>query len=150
MILRGGVSVSYFLKEIFGDTARVRILEELAERWGEKLSASELARMTDISEKTVYNHLHKLEQVGIVISISGRPTQYGLNPEDQRALSIALIEDEEYLRRIKLSIEETSPDEVPSGVIEPARASYLSLLNNNKNFHTPFDMNNIKLEGESK
>lgn len=144
--------MSYFLKEIFGDTARVRILEELAERWGEKLSAAELARMTDISEKTVYNHLHQLEQVGIVISRSGRPTQYGLNQEDQRALSIALIEDEEYLRKIKLSMGETSRIET-SEVIKPApgeRASYLSLLNNNKNFHTPFDMNNIKLEGESK
>jgi DNA-binding transcriptional ArsR family regulator len=148
--ITGGVSVSYFLKEIFGDTARVRILEELAERWGEKLSASELARMTDISEKTVYNHLHQLEQVGIVISMSGRPTKYGLNPDDQRALSIAFIEDEEYLRRIKLSIEETSPHDdfiKNSGV---KGAPYLSLFKNNKNFQTSFDMDNIKLEGESK
>ena len=101
----------------------------------------------------LYNHLHQLEQVGIVISRSGRPTQYGLNPEDQRALSIALIEDEEYLRKIKLSIEETSRIKETSGVSEPASGggvSFLSLLNNNKNFHTPFDMNNIKLEGESK
>ncbi len=143
--------MSYFLKEIFGDTARVRILEELAERWKEKLSASELARMTDISEKTVYNHLHQLEQVGIVVSISGRPTKYGLNTEDQRAVSIALIEDEEYLRRIRLSIEGTSPTEVDIGAVDSVkRVSYLSFLNNNRNFNTPFDMNYIKLEGESK
>lgn len=141
--------MSYFLKEIFGDTARVRILEELAERWGEKLSAAELARMTDISEKTVYNHLHQLEQVGIVISMSGRPTQYGLNPEDQRALSIAFIEDEEYLRRIKLSIKETSPssDFIKNSSVKGT--PYLSLFKNNKKFHTPFDMDNIKLKGES-
>lgn len=142
--------MSYFLKEIFGDTARVRILEELAERWNEKLSASELARMTDISEKTVYNHLHQLEQVGIVISISGRPTKYWLNPDDGRALSIALIEDEEYLRRIRLSLEEMSPTEEESETVSIEGASYLSFLNNNRNFHTPFDKNHIKLEGESK
>ena len=42
------------LKDIFGDTGRVRILEELAERWEEYLTVSEIARMADVSPNTVY------------------------------------------------------------------------------------------------
>mgnify|MGYP000851671038 CR=1 FL=1 len=35
------------LKEIFGDTKRISILEELVERWGEFLTVQEIARMAD-------------------------------------------------------------------------------------------------------
>lgn len=144
--------MSYILKDIFGDTPRVKILEELSERWGEKLTAAELARMTDTVEKTVYTHLHQLEEIGIVTSISGRPTKYGLNQNDQRALSIMLIEDEEYLRKIQISIAETSEIEENCGVFEHIEEgpSFWSLFKNNKNIHTPFDMKSIQLEGVSK
>lgn len=138
---------SYILKDIFGDTKRVRILEELAERWGEYLSVAEIARMADVSLKTVYNHIYELEDMGIVTSIKGRTTKYGLNQEDQRAIAIAIIEDEEYLRKTKISIEESY--EIENNYSKVGQ-SYHELFNSNSKFETPSSVANLRLKVESK
>lgn|GEM_PF-1196960 len=105
---------SYMLKEIFGETTRVSILEVLTERWGEYLTVKEIARMADSSDRAVYDHIHQLEKTGIVTSEPGRTAKYGLNTEDKRALTLAIIHDEEYLRKIQLSIEEMEKEEIIS------------------------------------
>ena len=99
--------MSYILKEIFGDTKRVRILEELIEHAGEFLSVSEISKMSDVSKKTVYSHLYQLEEMRIIISHPGRITKYGLNMDDSRAVSLSIIADEEYLRKMEISIKST-------------------------------------------
>jgi DNA-binding transcriptional ArsR family regulator len=103
---------SYILKEIFGETSRVCILEVLTERWGEHLSVKEIARMSGVSSRAVYAHIYKLQEIGIVNSELGRTTKFGLNTDDNRALYLATLEDEEYLRKVKLSIEEIDKDEL--------------------------------------
>lgn len=122
---------SYVLKELFGDTGRVRILEELTERWGEYLSIKELARMTDISAKTVYTHVHQLEDNGIVVS---KKAKYGLNVDDKRALALAILEDEEVLRKIKLSIAEIDKEPAlePTPYFEFVKSNNTSLFSVNK------------------
>ena len=99
--------MSYILKEIFGDTKRVRILEELIEHAGEFLSVSEISKMSDVSKKTVYSHLYQLEETRIIISDPGRITKYGLNMDDSRAVALSIIADEEYLRKMEISIKST-------------------------------------------
>ncbi len=138
---------SYILKEIFGDTKRVRILEELAERWGEYLSVPEIARMTDVTPRTVYTHIYQLEKIGIINSRKGRATKYGLNQEDQRALALAILEDEEYLRKTKISIEKS--EEIEKKFIKEGK-SYLELFNSSTNFETSFNNDYLNLEAESK
>ncbi len=129
---------SYILKDIFGDTSRVRIIEELSERWSQFLSVSEIARMTDVSEKTVYTHIYQLEKLGIVISEPGRTTKYGLNTEDQRAFAISILSDEEYLRRINLSIEEIEKEDVKIAISE---SSYIKSINSSPNNFFSFSNN---------
>jgi DNA-binding transcriptional ArsR family regulator len=99
--------LSYILKEIFGDTKRVRILEELIEHAGEFLSVSEISKMSDVSKKTVYSHLYQLEEMRIITSHPGRITKYGLNMDDSRAVALSIIADEEYLRKMEISIKST-------------------------------------------
>lgn len=103
---------SYILKEIFGDTTRVSILDVLTERWGEFLTVKEIARMADYSDKAVYNHIYELKKIGIVDSEPGRTTKYALNTEDKRALTLAILHDEEYLRKVQLSVEEIEKEEL--------------------------------------
>lgn len=135
---------SYILKDIFGDTKRVRILEELVERWGEYLSVSEIARMTDVSPNTVYAHIYELEELGIVKSKEGRAIKYGLNTEDNRAQAIVVIEDEEYLRKIDISITENEEQVM-------LEKSYLKQFESGlTDFETTQDGRYQNLEAESK
>jgi len=108
--------LSYILKELFGDTKRVSILEELIEREGEPLSVSEISRMAEVSKKTAYLHLSELEDTGIIIKYPGTTAKYGLNMDDQRAIGLSMIADEEYLRKIKISIEEKEKEELTARV----------------------------------
>lgn len=87
------------LGELFGNTSRIKILEELTDHWGEYLKVSEVARMTDLSEKTVYNHLNELEKTGILDVEINRSKKYKLNEDDKRALSLNIIESTEYIRK---------------------------------------------------
>lgn len=115
--------MSYILKEIFGDTKRVRILEELIERAGEFLSVSEISRMSDVSKKTVYIHLYQLEDMGIIISHPGRTAKYGLNMDDSRAVALSIIADEEYLRKMDISIRNTETEELNEEISNHIEAS---------------------------
>ena len=54
------------LRELFGETSRIKILEELLAYSEQYLTAEEIARMADVSSKTVYIHLTQLSQIGIV------------------------------------------------------------------------------------
>jgi DNA-binding transcriptional ArsR family regulator len=95
--------MSILLKDIFGDTSRVRILEELVENWGEYLSVAELSRMSDVTKKTVYKHLYLLEDIGMVESRERKAVQYRLRTKDERCLALAILESEEYLRKLKIA-----------------------------------------------
>lgn len=108
--------VAEVLKEIFGDTKRVSILEELVESWGEYLTISEISRMAHASEKTVYTHINELVRAGIVESKEGRATKYRLKKDDKRALALAILESEEYLRKIDISIKKAKNEELGHGV----------------------------------
>jgi DNA-binding transcriptional ArsR family regulator len=91
--------MNMILAELFGNTSRIKILEELIDHWGEYLKVNELARMADLSEKTVYNHLNELEKIGILNIEINRSKKYKLNEKDKRALSLNIIESAEYIRK---------------------------------------------------
>lgn len=89
------------LSELFGDTTRVRILEELVSNWGLSLKVSEIARMSDVSEKSVYTHIKQLDEIELLRKIEGKSTKYMLKEEDKRALALSIIDSAEYLRKDK-------------------------------------------------
>ena len=103
--------MAYVLKEIFGDTKRISILEELVERWGEFLKVSELVRMSGASKKTVYEHLKELEGIGLLETKDGRATLYKLKEDDGRSLALAMLESNEYLRKTDINILRAEKDE---------------------------------------
>lgn len=85
------------LKELFGKTDRIKILEELISNWDFFLSVDEIARMSDVSKKSVHMHMAELNKIGILI-IDESSKKFKLNPEDKRAIALSLIESDEYLR----------------------------------------------------
>ncbi len=114
------------MKDIFGQTKRIDILEELVERWGEFLEASEISRMTDVSKKTVYTHLKQLEKIGMIETKEGKATKYRLKKDDKRALALSILESEEYLRRLDLAFQENNEYE-NLGYINPKEMDEISL-----------------------
>lgn len=89
------------LSDLFGDSARVKILEELISNWGTWLKVSEIARMSDLSEKSVYTHIKQLNEIDLLEKTEGKSTKYRLNEEDKRALALSIIDSAEYLRKDK-------------------------------------------------
>lgn len=118
--------MAYVMKDIFGQTKRIDILEELVERWGEFLEASEISRMTDVSKKTVYTHLKQLEKIGMIETKEGKATKYRLKKDDKRALALSILESEEYLRRLDLAFQENNEYE-NLGYINPKEMDEISL-----------------------
>ena len=53
--------------------------------------------MSDLSSGIVQKHLDELKNTGILISDNDK---FQLDSQDERALSLALIESSEYLRRL--------------------------------------------------
>ena len=88
------------LRELFGDNARIKILEELISNWDFFLSVDELSRMSDVSKKSVYIHIDELNKIGLLVVDNNGSKKFKLNPKDKRAILLALIESEEYLRKL--------------------------------------------------
>ena len=88
------------LRELFGDNARIKILEELVSNWDFFLSVDELSRMSDVSKKSVYIHIDELNKIGLLVVENSGSKKFKLNPKDKRAILLALIESEEYLRKL--------------------------------------------------
>ncbi len=88
------------LEDLFGNTTRIKILEELLSKWGEYLSVEEISRMADVSRKSVYIHLAKLEDIGVLDVQKEGSKKFRLNQNDERALALALIESKEYSRQL--------------------------------------------------
>jgi DNA-binding Lrp family transcriptional regulator len=85
--------------ELFGNTARIKILEELLSNWDFFLTVEEIARMSGLSKKGVYRHMQELDKIGILITDNESPKKFKLNPNDERALCLAVIESKEYIRK---------------------------------------------------
>ncbi|MCL2115492.1 MAG: winged helix-turn-helix domain-containing protein [Methanobrevibacter sp.] len=97
------------LTEIFGNNSRVRILEELISKEEIYLTVDEIARMADVSKKTVYTHIAKLDQIGLVVKKEGKKDKYKLNDNDPRAIALGIIENEEFLRKDNESFDYNIP-----------------------------------------
>ena len=89
------------LRELFGDNARIKILEELISNWDFFLTVDEIARMSDVSKKSVYIHMEELRKIGIVIIDNEVSKKFKLNSKDKRVIALALIESGEYLRKME-------------------------------------------------
>ena len=103
------------LEDLFGNTTRIKILEELLSKWGEYLSVEEISRMADVSKKSVYIHMAKLEDIGFLDVQKGGSKKFRLNQKDERALALALIESKEYSRKLNdfnISFESNSENAV--------------------------------------
>ena len=105
------------LNELFGENARIKILEELLTYVDSFLTAEEISRMADVSSKTVYIHMNQLEEIGILEVEKKGAKRFKLNSNDERVLALGLIEANEFLRRSnkqELSFEssEVNPDGV--------------------------------------
>lgn len=87
------------LNELFGENARIKILEELLTYVDSFLTAEEISRMADISTKTVYIHMNQLEEIGILEVEKKGAKRFKLNSNDERVLALGLIEANEFLRR---------------------------------------------------
>lgn len=87
------------LNELFGENARIKILEELLIYTDSFLTADEISRMSDVSTKTVYIHMNQLEEIGILEVEKKGAKRFKLNSNDERVLALGLIESNEYLRR---------------------------------------------------
>lgn len=105
------------LNELFGENARIKILEELLTYVDSFLTADEISRMADVSPKTVYIHMNQLEEIGILEVEKKGAKRFKLNSNDERVLALGLIEANEFLRisnKQELSFEssEFNPDGV--------------------------------------
>ena len=101
------------LNELFGENARIKILEELLTYVDSFLTADEISRMADVSPKTVYIHMNQLEDIGILEVEKRGAKKFKLNSNDERVLALGLIEANEFLRRSykqELSFERSEVD----------------------------------------
>ena len=87
------------LNELFGENARIKILEELLTYEDSFLTADEISRMTGVSPKTVHIHMNQLEEIGILEVEKKGAKRFKLNSNDERVLALGLIEANEFLRR---------------------------------------------------
>ena len=87
------------LNELFGENARIKILEELLTYSDSFLTAEEISRMADVSAKTVYIHMNQLEEIGILEVEKKGAKRFKLNSNDERVLALGLIEANEFLRQ---------------------------------------------------
>lgn len=86
------------LNELFGENARIKILEELLTYVDSFLTAEEISKMANVSSKTVYIHMNQLEEIGILEVEKKGAKRFKLNSNDERVLALGLIEANEFLR----------------------------------------------------
>ena len=91
--------IMMLLSELFGENARIKILEVLLTYDDSFLTAEEISRMADISTKTVYIHMNQLEEIGILEVEKKGVKRFKLDSGDERVLALGLIETNEFLRR---------------------------------------------------
>ena len=84
------------LNELLGENKRIQILEELLTYNDSFLTVEELSRMSDLSQKTVRNHLKQLKDIGI-LEVENK--SFKLNNNDERVLALGILENHEFLRR---------------------------------------------------
>lgn len=99
------------LREVFGNTKRISILEEMVENWGEFLTIDEIARISETSPKTAYRHINELNKIGILDFTDAKPKKYKLKEDDKRALALAILESEEYLRKTEITLNNVKNEE---------------------------------------
>jgi len=87
------------LNELFGENARIKILEELLTYVDSFLTVEEISRMADVSPKTVYIHMNQLEEIDILEVEKKGAKRFKLKSNDERVLALGLIEANEFLRR---------------------------------------------------
>ena len=85
---------------MFGENERIKILEELISNWNFFLTVDEISRMSDVSKKSVSDHINELDKSGLLIIDDGGSKKFKLNPKDERAIALALIESNEYIRKM--------------------------------------------------
>lgn len=106
------------LNELFGENARIKILEELLTYVDSFLTADEISRMADVSPKTVYIHMNQLEEIGILEVEKKGAKRFKLNSNDERVLALGLIETNEFLRRSNKQELSFESSEVNTGVVK--------------------------------
>lgn len=121
------------LRELLGDSARIKILEELISNWDYFLSVDEISRMSDVSKKSVYTHMHELNKIGILVVDDDGFKKFKLNPEDKRSIALALIESGEYIRKI---------DEFE---LKESKGEFLTLSHCNNENRNLLDVNSQKI-----
>lgn len=89
------------LKELLGETARIKILEEMLDYSDEYLSIEEISTMAEVPNKIVHKHMEKLEAIGLLsIEKEDNICKFKLKDDDERVLALKLIESNEYLRQL--------------------------------------------------
>lgn len=89
------------LTGIFGDTTRVKIIQEFISKWGLFLNANEISRMSNVSKRATYSNIKILDEIGLLEKKEGKSTKYRLKKDDKRSLILALLEGEEYIHKNK-------------------------------------------------
>lgn len=115
------------LREVFGNTKRISILEEMVENWGEFLTIERIARIAETSPKTAYRHVNELNKIGILDFADGKPKKFKLKEDDKRALALAILESEEYLRKTENTLNNIKNEEK----ITNKRRSFIEFNNSN-------------------
>jgi predicted DNA-binding transcriptional regulator YafY len=115
------------LRDVFGNTKRISILEEMVENWGEFLTIEEIARMAETSPKTAYRHINELDKIGILDFEYEKPKKFKLKEDDKRALALAILESEEYLRKADITLNNVKNEEK----IAKKYHSYIEFNNSN-------------------
>lgn len=127
------------LTELFGVSTRIKILDELICFDKDFLKVEEIARMADVSLKSVYTNMKELEEIGIVEVENNGINRYKLNFNDERVLALGLIATNEFLRKSNNYSEEfksTASDELDLTLSDDLELNKFSLNN---------EVDNIKL-----
>lgn len=102
------------LSELFGEGAQLKVLETFVENYNDKLYAADIIRMTDVSKVTVAKHIRKLLEEGIIQKKekAGAVQFYQLNPDNQKAKIVLLLEQYIVSERLKKMVAEEVESDV--------------------------------------